>query len=104
MMKENDEHGCNSRDKIVKSKWPCYSKYFGRCWVVQVYLVVSISHLVLIAIVISIAENSVIAREDAASLKVLLMKFTLILKIVNESVTLIFRDRDVKCLFNGDWV
>ena len=65
-------------------------------------VVISISQLVLIAMVISIAENSIIAREDEISLKVLLIKFTLTLKIVEECVTLIFRDRDVKCLFNGD--
>ena len=60
----------------------------------------------LIAMVISIAENGIIACEDGISLKVLLIKFTLTLtlKIVGESVTLVFPDREVKYLFNGDWV
>ena len=63
-------------------------------------IVISISKLVLIATVISIAENSIIAREDG--MKTVLINFSL--KIVDESVTLVFRDRELKYLFNGDWV
>ena len=51
---------------------------------VHMVIFISISQLVLIAIVISLAENSVIAHEQMISLKVLLMKFTVTvtLKIV----------------------
>ena len=68
----------------------------------QVYVFIWISQLVLITKVIPylIAENSVIARDDR--MKTVLINF--ILKIVNEYVTLVFRDRYVKYLFNSDWV
>ena len=54
----------------------------------------------LIVPVIFIAENIVLTRDDG--MKTVLINFTL--NIVNEYVTFVFRDRDVKYIFNGDWV
>ena len=78
-----------ARIQMVWWKWWYYSNYFGTRWAVQMYVLIWISRLMLIATGISIAEKSAIASHETISLKVLLMKFTitLTLKIVMWSVS-----------------